>query len=206
MLSGTRGWEFALASGRAVECLGDRLLQEFAELRRQRCTSRVSHIKHVFGAFANGENFCCLNADAVIAQHLTHLAEQARTVAGNDLHHGAVICFVRFEADVRGGGKHPDLAGRAPRHPQGLFLAGGYGLFQVPTYRDRYRFSVNEYLASLSAPAMQHHIEMHIMPMERVFSTIHGAGCIPVQVFQDTWAGPGYESFSFLIHKPENPR
>jgi SAM-dependent methyltransferase len=87
----------------------------------------------------------------------------------------------------------------------GALKPGGYGLFQVPTHRSNYRFSVEEYLASLSNLGMPHHIEMHIMPMDRVFSIIHEAGCIPVQVFEDDWAGPGYESFSFLIHKPEKP-
>ena len=80
---------------------------------------------------------------------------------------------------------------------------GGYGLFQVPTHCDGYSFSVGQYLARLANPAAKRSIEMHLLPKERAFKLIHETGCLPVDVFEDDWAGPDYESLSFLIHKPE---
>lgn len=83
---------------------------------------------------------------------------------------------------------------------------GGYGLFQVPTYCDGYSFSVGQYLARLANPMAERNIEMHLLPMDRALKMIHDLGCIPVDVSKNECAGPDYESFSFLIHKPEEHR
>jgi len=80
---------------------------------------------------------------------------------------------------------------------------GGYGLFQVPTHCDGYAFSVGQYLARLANPMAERSIEMHLLPMDRALNLIHDLGCIPVDVSKNECAGPYYESFSFLIHKPE---
>ena len=80
---------------------------------------------------------------------------------------------------------------------------GGYGLFQVPTHCEGYSFSVRQYLARLANPVAERSIEMHLLPKDRAFNLIHDMGCIPVDVIEDGWAGPEYESFRFLIHKPE---
>jgi hypothetical protein len=79
---------------------------------------------------------------------------------------------------------------------------GGYGVFQAPTYRPGYKFSVGSYLNALADPAAPRHIEMHLLPKSRAFRLIHDAGCVLVDVFEDDWAGSGFESHTFVVHKP----
>jgi hypothetical protein len=43
---------------------------------------------------------------------------------------------------------------------------------------------------------------MHLLPQPRVFDLIANAGCIPVEVFEDEWAGPGFLSNTFVVRKP----
>lgn len=78
---------------------------------------------------------------------------------------------------------------------------GGYGFFQVPTYREGYSFAVKEYLAALTNPNATKNIEMHLLPKRRAFELISSAGCVVVDDIEDDWAGQGYQSFSFLIHR-----
>ncbi len=79
---------------------------------------------------------------------------------------------------------------------------GGVGVFQVPTYRAGYAFAVEPYLKSLRAPGARRDIEMHVLPIDRVHRVVFEAGCVPLDVIADAWAGPDQSSSTFLIHRP----
>ena len=79
---------------------------------------------------------------------------------------------------------------------------GGVGMFQVPTFRAGYTFAVEPYLKSLRAPGARRDIEMHVLPIDRVHRVIFEAGCVPLDVIADAWAGPDQSSSTFLIHRP----
>ena len=79
---------------------------------------------------------------------------------------------------------------------------GGYGFFQVPAHCDGYSFSVEQYLARLKNPAAERRIEMHVLQIDRTFRLVFDAGCVVADVLEDDFAGPGFRSFSYLIHRP----
>lgn len=78
---------------------------------------------------------------------------------------------------------------------------GGVAFFQVPTYRNGYRFSVKEYLNGISQNGTEK-IEMHLLPQKQVFEIIREMGCKLLEVIEDDWAGPGYISNTFIVQKP----
>jgi SAM-dependent methyltransferase len=88
------------------------------------------------------------------------------------------------------------------RHALGCLLRslnpGGVAYLQLPTYRPGYRFRLDAYLAG---PA-SHEMEMHVLPQPEVFAAIHRAGCIPLEVLEDTWTGPPFRSNTFVVRKP----
>ena len=84
----------------------------------------------------------------------------------------------------------------------GSLRPGGYGFFQVPTYRDGYRFRVKGYIQHLAFPMLRPYMEMHVLPPDRVFSVLRECGCVVVKAVRDNFVGPRYDSYSFLIHKP----
>jgi 2-polyprenyl-3-methyl-5-hydroxy-6-metoxy-1,4-benzoquinol methylase len=78
---------------------------------------------------------------------------------------------------------------------------GGVAYFQVPTYRDGYRFSPGEYLEN---EAKKHVImEMHVLPQRVIFQTAREEGCELVEVLEDGSTGLrfGEVSNTFLIRK-----
>jgi SAM-dependent methyltransferase len=68
----------------------------------------------------------------------------------------------------------------------GMFRAlapGGLAIFQVPTYYMGYRFSLADYAADASAPAL----EMHMVPQRAVLELGHRHGCRLLDLREDTW-------------------
>ena len=61
---------------------------------------------------------------------------------------------------------------------------GGYCLFQLPTYRDSYRFAVTDYLASRPAG-----MEMHCLPQRCVHDIFRRHGIDAIETVEDQSAG-----------------
>lgn len=78
---------------------------------------------------------------------------------------------------------------------------GGTGIFQVPTDSLNYKFVVAPYLESLKRRGDSHGIEVHLLPQARVFELILNAGCLPIEVFEDNCAGPGFISQTFIVQR-----
>ncbi len=78
---------------------------------------------------------------------------------------------------------------------------GGAAIFQVPTYRLGYRFSLREYL---SEEAVKKQMEMHILPQRVIFEIIKQEGGELLEVIEDGFAG-GFSakevSNTFLVRK-----
>lgn len=79
---------------------------------------------------------------------------------------------------------------------------GGVCVFQVPTYREGYSFGVERYLKTLRNVGRPKSIEMHVLPAARVYRAIFDAGCVPLDVIADGWAGPDQRSSTFIIIRP----
>lgn len=78
---------------------------------------------------------------------------------------------------------------------------GGVAVFQVPTYREGYRFSVEKYL---STEASKDSGEMHVFPQREIFGIVRQEGATPVEVLEDDWTGAGYRkeiSNTFVIRR-----
>ncbi len=78
--------------------------------------------------------------------------------------------------------------------------AKGVALFQVPTYRLGYEFSLQKYLSN---DATRREMEMHVLPQHKIFEIIRQGGGRVVEVIEDGWTGSGYKDLSntFLIQK-----
>jgi SAM-dependent methyltransferase len=76
---------------------------------------------------------------------------------------------------------------------------GGVALFQVPTYRRGYSFSLKKYLSSRPA---QGTVEMHVLPQRAIFEIVTREGAQVIEVFEDSSTGdfPGISN-SFLVQK-----
>jgi 2-polyprenyl-3-methyl-5-hydroxy-6-metoxy-1,4-benzoquinol methylase len=77
---------------------------------------------------------------------------------------------------------------------------GGIALFQVPTYRPGYEFSLKKYL---SKQARKNEIEMHVLPQMTIFEILHQEGCRLIEIREDGWVGfaAGGLSNTFLVQK-----
>jgi SAM-dependent methyltransferase len=78
---------------------------------------------------------------------------------------------------------------------------GGVALFQVPTYRLGYSFSLPAYLSS---PADDSEIEMHVLPQKPIFDILWEEGGKPLEVIEDDWTGVRHlkeVSTTFLVQK-----
>jgi SAM-dependent methyltransferase len=77
---------------------------------------------------------------------------------------------------------------------------GGIALFQVPTYRLGYRFSLSEYLSS---QAGRREVEMHVLPQAKIFDLVRQEGGKLIEVIEDGCTGlvPKELSNTFLIQK-----
>jgi SAM-dependent methyltransferase len=78
-----------------------------------------------------------------------------------------------------------------------LLDPGGVAIFQVTTYAPGYRFNVAEYLGAPKAGA----IEIHCLPQRVIFELAHGAGCVPLDVREDSAMGYPWLSNLFVFRK-----
>jgi 2-polyprenyl-3-methyl-5-hydroxy-6-metoxy-1,4-benzoquinol methylase len=74
---------------------------------------------------------------------------------------------------------------------------GGVAFFQVPTYKEDYRFVANEYLENLPPEG---EIEMHILPQVKIFDIVRNEGCKLIEVLEDLSASWGLSN-TFLVQK-----
>lgn len=77
----------------------------------------------------------------------------------------------------------------------------GIAVFQVPTYRAGYRFTIADYLA---AP-LGRDMEMHVMPQQAVLELVWRHGCRLVEIREDTPVvanSPEWLSNTFVVEKP----
>lgn len=85
------------------------------------------------------------------------------------------------------------------RHFLKALNAGGFAIFQVPTYRMGYMFSLKDYL---SGKGQHDGVEMHVLPQSQIFDIITQEGCKLIEVIEDNATGQYKEiSNSFLIGK-----
>jgi SAM-dependent methyltransferase len=75
---------------------------------------------------------------------------------------------------------------------------GGTAVFQVPTYRQNYRFVLADWLKADHANDMQ----MHALPQHAVFELIEKTGCKLLEVTEDNWTGSrAFISNTFVVRK-----
>jgi SAM-dependent methyltransferase len=79
---------------------------------------------------------------------------------------------------------------------------GGIAYFQVPTYRTKYRFRIDEYLRNASP---SRGMEMHVIPQHVLFDILRQAGCQLLEFREDGSTG-NYETISnsILARKQEH--
>ena len=76
---------------------------------------------------------------------------------------------------------------------------GGVALFQVPTYRLGYRFSLEDYYDNGGST---HQMEAHVLPQRTIFDIARQEGGHIIEVLDDCYTGVPYEvSNTFLIQK-----
>ena len=86
---------------------------------------------------------------------------------------------------------------------QGLIRSlnpGGIVVFQVPTYRLGYSFSLEHYIVD---EANKGDMEMHVLPQKRIFEIAQLAGGRVLEVIDDGWTGIRFKEVSntFVIQK-----
>jgi len=74
---------------------------------------------------------------------------------------------------------------------------GGVAFFQVPTYKQGYRFSLREYLESEPVGG---EMEMHVLPQNAVFETVFKEKGMPLEVVEDLCTSWGLSN-TFLVQK-----
>jgi SAM-dependent methyltransferase len=81
----------------------------------------------------------------------------------------------------------PPLIGLIVREFIKALNPGGVALFQVPTYRAGYKFSLRNYpdLISRLKPTM----EMHVFPQKKLFEIIQEQGGKLIEIYEDNWTG-----------------
>ena len=77
---------------------------------------------------------------------------------------------------------------------------GGVAVFQLPTYRLGYSFSIADYS---DGQAARREMEMHVLPQSRVFAIAAEAQASVIEVIDDGWTGIRYKEVSntFVIRK-----
>lgn len=94
----------------------------------------------------------------------------------------------------------PPIIREIIRHFMRALNPNGVALFQVPTYRQGYRFSLKEYFSN---DMKKNDMEMHVLPQKDIFEIIRQEGCGILEVLDDGWAGlaDGELSNTFLVRK-----
>jgi 2-polyprenyl-3-methyl-5-hydroxy-6-metoxy-1,4-benzoquinol methylase len=84
-----------------------------------------------------------------------------------------------------------------------LLAPGGVAVFQLPTERAGYSFSVARYLAAGDAGET---LPIHVLPQPVVFALAAAAGCVPLEVREDStiWPPTVCRSNSFVFRKPSS--
>lgn len=72
---------------------------------------------------------------------------------------------------------------------------GGVAYFQVPTYRQGYRFSIAEYLACDNTTGM----EMHYLPQTALWQLLDQAGCTLLELREDDAIGASAQAVSHTV-------
>jgi len=75
--------------------------------------------------------------------------------------------------------------------------AGGVAFFQVPTYKEEYRFLLEEYL---DLDSSQEEMEMHVLPQHAVFEIVREENCRLLEVLEDFSTSWGLSN-TFLVQK-----
>jgi SAM-dependent methyltransferase len=82
----------------------------------------------------------------------------------------------------------------------GSLRKGGVAFFQVPTFRERYSFDIEEYL-KVPLPK-EPEMEMHVLPQRHVFEIINRNNCRVMEVQPDNLTGSiDFVSNTFLVLK-----
>ncbi len=81
-----------------------------------------------------------------------------------------------------------------------LLAPGGVAVFQLPTARVGYAYRVE---AALAAPDPAEDLPIHVLPQSTVFALAHDAGCVALEVLEDSviWPPTMCRSNSFVIRK-----
>lgn len=74
---------------------------------------------------------------------------------------------------------------------------GGVAFFQVPTYKESYRFLPHEYLENLPPEG---EIEMHVLPQHEIFKIVRNESCGVIELLEDLSASWGLSN-TFLVQK-----
>ncbi len=94
----------------------------------------------------------------------------------------------------------PPVIAMVLRRALSMLAAGGIAIFQLPTHALGYRFDLAEYLGAAPKPDA---IEVHCLPQSVVFRIAAEAGCVPLEMREDTAMGPPshWLSNSFVFAK-----
>ncbi len=95
----------------------------------------------------------------------------------------------------------PPLIAMVLRRALAMLAPGGIAIFQVPTFAMGYKFSLAQYLAN---PTSTGTIEVHCLPQPVVFQLAHDAGCVPLEIREDSAMGRhrSWLSNTFIFAKP----
>lgn len=94
----------------------------------------------------------------------------------------------------------PPVIAMVLRRALSMLAPGGVAIFQVPTHALGYGFDLQAYL---SATGQSDAIEVHCLPQSVVFRIAAEAGCVPLEVREDSAMGPPSQwlSNSFMFAK-----
>ncbi len=95
----------------------------------------------------------------------------------------------------------PPVIAMILRRAMAMLAPGGIAIFQVPTFAMGYQFDVARYLGN---PTSTGTIEVHCLPQPVVFQLAREAGCILLEMREDTAMGPHHSwlSNTFVFAKP----
>jgi SAM-dependent methyltransferase len=91
----------------------------------------------------------------------------------------------------------PPVIHRAISHFMRALNSGGVAFFQVPTYKEGYRFVVDEYLSN---PPPRGEIEMHVLPQKTIFEILKKENGNLLEIVEDFCAKWGLSN-TFLVQK-----
>jgi hypothetical protein len=108
-----RPWRAATGRTARVQRFGEASDQTLCGGVLERAAVEAAHIEHILGPLADGHDLRADEVDALLHEHLADIAEQSRSVAGDELEDGATVAFVARHRQPGAGVEHPRLARRA---------------------------------------------------------------------------------------------